>query len=49
MDRLHEVDALLRILREAGARGTQDAAVYAAGLHFNWRLPGRTHRPRSRF
>ena len=35
MDRLHEVDALLRILREAGARGTQDAAVYAAGLHFN--------------
>jgi hypothetical protein len=39
IDRLHEVDALLGILRDAGAHGTQDAAVYAFGLHFNPEIP----------
>jgi hypothetical protein len=39
MDRLHEVDRLLGILRGAGAKGTQDAALYAFGLHFNPEIP----------
>jgi hypothetical protein len=39
IDRLHEVDQLIGILRAAGARGTQDAALYAFGLHFNPEIP----------
>ncbi len=39
MDQLHEADGLLRILREAGARGTQDAPLYAFGLHLNPEVP----------
>ncbi len=39
IDRLHEVDRVIGILRSAGAKGTQDAAVYAFGLHFNPEIP----------
>jgi hypothetical protein len=39
IDRLHEVDQLIAILRAAGAKGTQDAALYAFGLHFNPEVP----------
>ena len=39
MDRLHEVDQVIGILRSLGARGTQDAAVFAFGLHFNPEIP----------
>ena len=41
IDRLEEVDRLLSVLREAGAKGTQDAALYAFGLHFNPEVPAR--------
>lgn len=41
IDRLHEVDQVLSILRGIGARGTQDAAFYAFGLHFNPEIPRR--------
>lgn len=37
--KLHEVDRALSVLREAGAKGTQDAALYAFGLHFNPEVP----------
>jgi Putative amidoligase enzyme len=39
IDRLHEVDRALAVLREAGAKGTQDGALYAFGLHFNPEVP----------
>lgn len=39
IDRLPEVDQLIAILRAAGAKGTQDAALYAFGLHFNPEIP----------
>ncbi len=39
IDRLHEVDSILSCLRELGAKGTQDAAFYAFGLHFNPEIP----------
>jgi hypothetical protein len=39
MDRLHEVDQLVGIMRGVGARGTQDAPLYAFGLHFNPEIP----------
>jgi hypothetical protein len=39
IDRLDEVDRLLSVLREAGAKGTQDGALYAFGLHFNPEVP----------
>jgi hypothetical protein len=39
IDRLHEVDRALGVLREAGAKGTQDGALYAFGLHFNPEVP----------
>jgi hypothetical protein len=39
IDRLHEVDRVLSVLREAGAKGTQDGALYAFGLHFNPEAP----------
>ncbi|MBZ6077730.1 amidoligase family protein [Microvirga puerhi] len=39
MDRLHEIDQVLTILRGIGAKGTQDAAFYAFGLHFNSEVP----------
>jgi Putative amidoligase enzyme len=39
VNRLHEVDRLIAILREVGAKGTQDAPIYAFGLHFNPEIP----------
>jgi hypothetical protein len=39
IDRLRELDRILRILREIGAKGTQDAPFYAFGLHFNPEIP----------
>jgi Putative amidoligase enzyme len=39
MDQLDEVDRLLAVLRRAGAKGTQDGALYAFGLHFNPEVP----------
>jgi hypothetical protein len=39
VDRLHDVDQVIEILRGVGAKGTQDAAVYAFGLHFNPEIP----------
>ena len=39
IDRLHEVDRAVAVLREAGAKGTQDGALYAFGLHFNPEVP----------
>jgi Putative amidoligase enzyme len=39
IDRLHEVDQVIAVLRSMGARGTQDAAVFAFGLHFNPEIP----------
>ena len=39
IDRLDRVDRLLSVLREAGAKGTQDGALYAFGLHFNPEAP----------
>jgi CheY-like chemotaxis protein len=44
VERLHEVDAMVDVLRELGAKGTQDGALYAFGLHFN--IEGRTSRQR---
>jgi Putative amidoligase enzyme len=41
IDRLTEVDRAIAALREAGARGTQDGALYAFGLHFNPETPRR--------
>jgi hypothetical protein len=41
IDRLHEVDRLVEILRRLGAKGTQDGALYAFGLHFNPEIPRR--------
>lgn len=39
LDRLGEIDEAVAVLRAAGARGTQDSAVYAFGLHLNPELP----------
>lgn len=39
IDQLHRVDRAIETLRLAGAKGTQDAAVYAFGLHFNPEAP----------
>jgi hypothetical protein len=39
LDRLGEIDPLVSILREIGAKGTQDRALYAFGLHFNPEVP----------
>ncbi|WP_210493306.1 amidoligase family protein [Microvirga antarctica] len=39
VDRLQEVDRVLSSLRALGAKGTQDAAFYAFGLHFNPEIP----------
>jgi hypothetical protein len=39
IDKLHEVDRALAVLRDAGAKGTQDGALYAFGLHFNPETP----------
>jgi hypothetical protein len=39
IDRLHEVDRVIAILRSLGAKGTQDAAFFAFGLHFNPETP----------
>ncbi len=41
IDRLHEVESLIPILRDLGAKGTQDAPVYAFGLHLNPEIPRR--------
>jgi hypothetical protein len=41
LDRLHEVDQVIGILRGLGAKGTQDGAFYAFGLHLNPETPGR--------
>jgi hypothetical protein len=41
IDRLHEVDRAVAVLRQAGAKGTQDGALYAFGLHFNPEVPSR--------
>jgi Putative amidoligase enzyme len=39
LDRLHELDRVLTVLRELGAKGTQDGPFYAFGLHFNPEIP----------
>lgn len=39
VERLHEVDAVVDVLRGLGAKGTQDGALYAFGLHFNIEAP----------
>jgi hypothetical protein len=39
MDRLQDLTQVLTILREIGAKGTQDAPFYAFGLHFNPEIP----------
>ncbi|NCC04930.1 MAG: alpha-L-fucosidase [Proteobacteria bacterium] len=39
LTRLHEVEALIVRLREAGAKGTSDSIVNAFGLQFNPELP----------
>ncbi|ANY81819.1 hypothetical protein BB934_14395 [Microvirga ossetica] len=39
LDRLQEINRILTILRGVGAKGTQDALVYAFGLHFNPEAP----------
>lgn len=39
MDRLWELEDLIRALRQAGARGTNHAPTYAFGLHLNPELP----------
>jgi hypothetical protein len=39
LDRLKELDRVLDILRETGAKGTQDGPFYAFGLHFNPEIP----------
>ena len=39
MDRLGELESLIRRLRESGAQGTESGAFYAFGLHFNPELP----------
>lgn len=38
-ERIGELDRLAAALRRAGARGTDDALVYAFGVHFNPELP----------
>lgn len=38
-ERLHEADRALQVLRGLGAKGTQDGALYAFGLHFNPQIP----------
>lgn len=39
VDKLYRVDWATDVLRRAGAKGTQDAALYAFGLHFNPETP----------
>lgn len=39
MDRLHEVNALIAALRQAGALGTGESWAYAFGMHMNPELP----------
>jgi hypothetical protein len=39
VDRLHEVDGIVDVLRGLGAKGTQDGALYAFGLHLNVEAP----------
>jgi len=41
VDRLQNFDRVLTILRELGAKGTQDGPFYAFGLHFNPEVPRR--------
>ena len=38
-DKLHRFDRATAVLRDAGAKGTQDGALYAFGLHFNPETP----------
>jgi hypothetical protein len=44
IDRLHEVDRVIATLRRIGAKGTQDGALFAFGLHFNPEIPARDAR-----
>ncbi|WP_230530366.1 amidoligase family protein [Microvirga roseola] len=39
IDRLRDLEKLLTVLRDLGAKGTQDAPFYAFGLHFNPEIP----------
>lgn len=39
IDCLQKLDRILEILRNLGAKGTQDAPFYAFGLHFNPEIP----------
>jgi hypothetical protein len=39
LDQLYRVDRATEALRRAGAKGTQDGALYAFGLHFNPEAP----------
>lgn len=39
LDRLHEIDELVVLLRAAGAKGTSDSLGYAFGLQFNPEVP----------
>jgi len=40
VSRLHELEPITEGLREAGAQGTGESAIYAFGLHLNPELPG---------
>jgi hypothetical protein len=39
IDQLQELNRILTVLRGVGAKGTQDAPLYAFGLHFNPEIP----------
>jgi hypothetical protein len=39
VERLAEVDRIIDVLRRLNAKGTQDGALYAFGLHFNPEIP----------
>ena len=39
LDKLEKLDALIPVLRKAGAKGTDDSAVAAFGVHINPELP----------
>jgi hypothetical protein len=39
MQRLHEVEELIELLRQAGAKGTSESISYAFGLQFNPEIP----------
>jgi hypothetical protein len=40
LHRLHEIEDVIRLLRDAGARGTSDSVGYAFAMQFNPEMPG---------